>query len=296
MRYASLIVLALLTVPLSLQAQEPDWESVEIRTIELAEGLYMLMGRGGNIGLSVGEDGAFLIDDQFAPLTEKIMAAVSAVTDQPVRFVLNTHWHGDHTGGNENLGGVGALIVAHDNVRRRMDPESFRDIVGRSDQAPPDALPVVTFSHEMNFHWNGEHLHAFHVEHAHTDGDVVVFFTQANAVHTGDLFFNGSYPFIDVNSGGGINGVIDAANKILEMARPDTKIVPGHGELAGPPELRAYRDMLVTVRDRIQEMIARGLSEDQVVEAKPTENFDSVWGGNSERFVRLAYAGLKSQE
>jgi glyoxylase-like metal-dependent hydrolase (beta-lactamase superfamily II) len=185
------------------RAQETDWASVEIRTVPVSTGVYVLMGRGGNIGLSIGADGAFLIDDQFAPLTEKIRAAVGAVTPEPVRFVLNTHWHGDHTGGNENMGSAGALIVAHDNVRRRMNPADFRNLVGRSNQAPPRALPVVTFSDEINFHWNGEHLHVFHAARAHTDGDAVIVFTRANVVHMGDLFFNGRYPFIDLESGGG---------------------------------------------------------------------------------------------
>jgi glyoxylase-like metal-dependent hydrolase (beta-lactamase superfamily II) len=278
----------------AVRAQETDWASVEIRSIPVSAGVYMLMGRGGNIGLSIGADGAFLIDDQFAPLTEKIRAAVGAVTPEPVRFVLNTHWHGDHTGGNENMGSAGALIVAHDNVRRRMNPADFRNLVGRSNQAPPRALPVVTFSDEINFHWNGEHLHVFHVARAHTDGDAVIVFTRANVVHMGDLFFNGRYPFIDLESGGGVQGVIDAADAVLALARPDTKIIPGHGELASPVELRAYRDMVVSVRDRVTQLRGQGMSEDQVVAASPTQAFDAAWGQNGERFVRAVYRSLES--
>jgi glyoxylase-like metal-dependent hydrolase (beta-lactamase superfamily II) len=285
--------LVLAIVPMGLlESQEPDWDAVEIRTVQVSSGLYMLMGRGGNIGLSVGSDGAFLIDDQFAPLTDKIQAAVSAVTSEPVRFVFNTHWHGDHTGGNENFGKVGALIVAHDNVRRRLDPAQFRDLVGRSNQAPPDALPVITFSEEMNFYWNGEHLHVFHLEHAHTDGDAVVVFANADAVHMGDTFFNGRYPFVDVQSGGAVQGLIAIADKVLEMSRPSTKIIPGHGDLAGPSELTAYRDMLVATRDRVQALIDEGNSEDQVVEAAPTADLDATWGQNPERFVRAVYQSL----
>ena len=276
------------------RAQETDWASVEIRTVPVAPGVYVLMGRGGNIGLSVGADGAFLIDDQFAPLTEKIRAAVGAVTPEPVRFVLNTHWHGDHTGGNENMGSAGALIVAHDNVRRRMNPADFRDLVGRSNQAPPRALPVVTFSDEINFHWNGEHLHVFHAARAHTDGDAVILFTRANVVHMGDLFFNGRYPFIDLESGGGVQGVIDAADAVLALARPDTKIIPGHGDLAGPAELRAYRDMIASVRDQVSRLKSQGMTEDQVVAASPTQAFDAVWGQNAERFVRAVYRSLET--
>ncbi|MFQ5473909.1 MAG: MBL fold metallo-hydrolase [Dehalococcoidia bacterium] len=276
-------------------AQQPDWESVEIRTIDLGHGVYMLMGRGGNLGLSVGEDGAFLVDDQFAPLTAKIQAAIAAVTAQPVKFVLNTHWHGDHTGGNENLGQAGALIVAHDNVRKRMDPERFRDLVGRSNQAPPDALPVVTFSEAMTFYWNGETIWVMHAEHAHTDGDAIVVFDDADVVHMGDTFFNGFYPFIDVNSGGTVDGVIAIANYVLEMVSAETRIIPGHGDLAGRDELEAYRDMLVTVRDRIRGLVAQGMSEDQVVEAKPTEDLDATWGDRGERFVRAVYQNVSSR-
>ncbi len=290
-----LVVAATLVAPPAAVSQERDWAAVEIRTERLSEGLYVLFGQGGNIGLSVGEDGAFLVDDQFAPLTEKILAAVSAVTDQPVRFVLNTHWHGDHTGGNENMGKAGALIVAHDNVRRRMDPRSFRDLVGRSVQAPPDALPVVTFNDRVGFHWNGEEIRATHVDHAHTDGDALVRFVNADVIHMGDVFFNGRYPFIDTDSGGGIEGIIAAADMVLEMAGPGTRIVPGHGDVAGPEELRAYRDMLSTVRDRVGKLIAEGRSEDEVVAAAPTKDLDATWGQNSERFVRGAYKSLQAR-
>ena len=191
-------IVALTSGPLPAQQ---DMQDVEIMTTHVAGGIYMLQGRGGNLGLSIGEDGAFLVDDQFAPLTEKIIAAIRAVTDQPVQFVFNTHWHGDHTGGNENLGKAGALIVAHENVRKRLNPAEFRELVGRSQQAPPDALPVITFTDQVTFHWNGETIHAIHVPPAHTDGDALVHFVGANVVHMGDLFFNGRYPFIDTPPG-----------------------------------------------------------------------------------------------
>ncbi len=271
---------------------QQDFDEVQIRTVEVAAGVYMLVGRGGNIGLSVGPDGAFIIDDQFAPLTEKIMAAVAGVTDQPVRFVLNTHWHGDHTGGNENLGEAGAMIVAHENVRKRLDPKNFPEVAARSDQRPAGALPVITFTDAVTFHWNDETLHVTHVEKAHTDGDAVVFFEKANVVHMGDTFFNGRYPFIDVNSGGGVNGVIHGADHVLSMTNSSTRIIPGHGDLAGRNELRAYRDMLLTVRDRIQTMLNDGMSEDDVVAAAPTADLDGTWGTNPERFVRGVYQSL----
>ena len=271
---------------------QQDMSQVEIETVRLETDLFMLMGQGGNIGLSVGGDGAFLIDDQFAPLTDKILAAVAEVTDQPVRWVLNTHWHGDHTGGNENLGAAGAMIVAHENVYRRMNPAEFADVVGRSDQAPRAALPVVTFADGVSFHWNGRHIGVTHVGEAHTDGDVIVHFPRANVFHMGDTFFRGRYPFIDVDSGGGVDGVIAAANLVLERASEGTRIIPGHGDLAVPEHLRAYRDMLETVRMRVASLVANGRTEDQVVAAAPTSDLDGVWGDNPERFVRAVYKSL----
>ena len=273
-------------------AGQQDMSQVEIRTIELESGLFMLMGRGGNIGLSVGDDGTFLIDDQFAPLTDRIMAAVAAVSDQPVRWVLNTHWHGDHTGGNENLGTAGAMIVAHENVYRRMNPAEFAELVGRSGQAPRAALPVVTFDDGVRFHWNGRHILVTHVGEAHTDGDAIVHFPRANVFHMGDTFFNGRYPFIDVDSGGGVDGVIAATNFVLERSSEGTRIIPGHGELASPADLRDYRDMLETVRLRVAGLVTNGRTEDQVVAAAPTADLDAAWGENPERFVRAVYRSL----
>ncbi|MDE2804872.1 MAG: MBL fold metallo-hydrolase [Gemmatimonadota bacterium] len=275
----------------ALEAQQ-DMSDVEITTIPLESDLFMLLGRGGNIGLSVGEDGAFLIDDQFAPLTDKILAAVAEVTDQPVRWVLNTHWHGDHTGGNENLGNAGAMIVAHRNVYRRMNPAEFADLVGRSSQAPRAALPVVTFDEGVQFHWNGRRIAVTHIGKAHTDGDAIVHFPRANVFHMGDTFFRGRYPFVDVDSGGGVDGVIAAANFVLERSNEGTRIIPGHGDLASPEHLREYRDMLETVRMRVASLVANGRTEDQVVAAAPTADLDDIWGANSERFVRAVYQSL----
>lgn len=277
--------------PGALDAQQ-DMSDVEITTIPLESDLFMLVGRGGNIGLSVGEDGAFLIDDQFAPLTDKILAAVAEVTDQPVRWVLNTHWHGDHTGGNENLGEAGAMIVAHRNVYRRMNPAEFADLVGRSSQAPRAALPVVTFDAGVQFHWNGRHIGVTHIGEAHTDGDAIVHFPRANVFHMGDTFFRGRYPFIDVDSGGGVDGVIAAANFVLERSNEGTRIMPGHGDLAAPEHLREYRDMLEIVRMRVASLVANGRTADQVVAAAPTADLDGTWGANSEGFVRAVYQSV----
>lgn len=292
----ALLAAALLAAPGAARAQQqPDWNAVQIRPIRITQNLYLLVGQGGNIGLSVGDDGAFIVDDQFAPLSMKIKAAIAQITDKPVRFVVNTHWHGDHTGGNENFGNDGAMIVAHDNVRRRMDPAMFKDVVGRTQAAPRAALPVITFGSDATFHWNGETIRAIHVPASHTDGDAVIHFVGADAIHMGDTFFNGRYPFVDVASGGSINGMIASSNAVLAIARPSTRILPGHGEVASIRELTAYRDMLVSVRDRVKAMRDRGMTEEAVIAAKPTADLDAVWGQNPDRFVQAVFQSLPAR-
>ena len=258
---------------------QANLDTVQIRTIPLGKGLYMLQGAGGNIGLSVGRDAAFLVDDQYAPLTPKILAAVKAVTDKPVRFVVNTHWHGDHVGGNENLAGAGVLIVAHDNVRTRMSVENFNALFNRTTPASPRAaLPVVTFSESMAFHLNDEAIHVVHVPPAHTDGDAVIHFTTANVLHLGDVYFNGSYPFVDLSSGGSFQGVIAAVNAALHYANDSTKIIPGHGPLATRADLVAYRDVLSEIRDRVAALIKAGRTREQIIAAKPSAEWDAKLG------------------
>ncbi len=293
-RVYSVLILAAtgITIATTPLAAQRDFSDVQVEATRVAGGVYMLTGSGGNIGLSVGEDGPFIVDDQFAGLTDKILAAIATVTEGSVRFVLNTHWHGDHTGGNENLGKAGAMIVAHENVRKRLNPADFQEEMERSQQAPPDALPVVTFTDVVSFYWNGEKIKAFHVEHAHTDGDAIIHFANANVFHMGDTFFNGSFPFIDVASGGNINGLIHAADAVLGMTNSNTQISPGHGPLAKPDDLRNYRDMLITLRDRIRTMVNDGMSIDQIVAADPTGNLPGSWRGNAERTVRAAAQNL----
>lgn len=294
---AGLAVLSgLAGLPAIAHAQPPDVEKMDLVTEKVAEGLYMLKGAGGNIGVSVGEDAVFLVDDQYAPVTPRVKAAVAALTDKPVKFVLNTHWHGDHTGGNENLGSGGTLIVAHDNVRKRMSTEQFVAFFNEKvPPAPKVALPVVTFNDAATFHLNGEEIHAFHVAPAHTDGDAAVHFRKANVVHTGDLFFNGMYPFIDVDSGGSVAGMIAAADKLMTLVKEDTKIIPGHGPLGTRADYKAFRDMLAAVRGRVKPLVDAGRSLEQVVAAKPTAAHDAQWGGGflkPEQFVGLVYADL----
>lgn len=288
-----LLILAFLTVP--AQAQTQDFEKVQINTIPVSGGIYMLMGAGGNIGVSAGEDGVFLIDDQFAPLNKKILDAVAKISNRPIRFLLNTHWHGDHTGGNELMGKAGVLIVAHDNVRKRLSGEQFIEYFNqRTPASPKEALPIVTFNDTVTFHYNGEEIHVFHVEPAHTDGDSVIHFRRTNVVHTGDVYSSATYPFIDVDNGGSVNGMITAADRILKIVNPDTKIIPGHGPLSNVKGLRDYRDMLSTIRDRILSSIRAGMNVEQIVASKPTAEFDeSKKGGRPpEDFVKVLHKDL----
>ena len=273
------ITATLVLAALALPAAAQDFSKVEVQATKLTDTTYMLTGAGGNLGLSVGEDAVFLVDDQYAPVSEKIAKAIAQITAKPVKFVLNTHWHGDHTGGNENLGNAGVLIVAHDNVRKRMSTDQFIELMKMSVKpSPKAALPVVTFASTMSFHLNGEELRATHMPRAHTDGDAIVHFTRSDVIHMGDIYFNGMYPFIDASSGGSAEGVLAACDQALAIATDRTKIIPGHGPLSNKAELKAYRDMLATVSGRVKEMVAAGKKAEEIAAAGVTRDFDEKWG------------------
>jgi glyoxylase-like metal-dependent hydrolase (beta-lactamase superfamily II) len=261
---------------------------VTIESTKLSDNVYMLVGQGGNIGVSVGDDGVFIIDDQFEQLTPKILEAIRTLSDKPLQFLVNTHYHGDHTGGNENMAKQGIKIIAHENVRKRLvDGEK-----------PKDALPIITFNDRVNVHMNGEDVNVHHVEHAHTDGDAMLFFSKSNVLHTGDTYFHKRYPYIDVKSGGSIDGYIKAIKKGLTLINDDTKIIPGHGPVSNKEEYQSFLTMLETLRKNVQAEIENGKTEDEVAaNAAITKEYDDLgyaWNFiNSERIRRTIYQSLK---
>jgi len=274
----------------------PAPADVKIETISVAPGIYMLMGRGGNVGLTVGVDGAAIIDDQFADMAPKIRAAVAMLSDQPVHFVINTHLHGDHTGGNDAFGKAGAVIIAHENVRKflgtdQVNPSTNAPIPARA----REALPVITFADTATLHFNDDDLQFTHLPNAHTATDIVVRFKKANVLHLGDCF-TGGFPFIDGNTGGTLDGLIRAHEAVLPTVDDNTKIIRGHGPLGNKAELQAYHDMLVVVRDRVAKLVKAGKSQDAVVEARPTKEFEEKYGGanfNAAQWIGRAYVDQK---
>jgi len=274
----SLLVLAGLTAGSTLAQQ--DFSNVEIVPHFVAGSVYYLEGRGGNIGLSIGEDGIVMIDDQFAPLTEKIIAAIAELNDGEIRFLINTHVHGDHTGGNENLGRMGVQILARDEVRVRL-----------SEQAPEAALPVLTYSGAITIHLNGEEVYAFPVPPAHTDGDTFIYFKDSDVVHTGDVFRTTAFPVIDTNNGGTLPGTLEALGTLIGVAGPNTKILPGHGGVSTREDVMGFRDMVLDVAGQVESMLERNMSYEQVAQADPTAAYNAQYG-DPDRFLRAVYTEL----
>ena len=274
--------------------EENRFADVEIKTEELAPGIAVLFGAGGNIGVSHGADGTVLIDDQFAPLSSKIESAIAAIDATPVKFLINTHWHGDHSGGNENFGKSGALIMAQDNVRIRLTgaQESGK---GSDPASPSAALPVITYADGIKLHLNGDTVRVQHMPHGHTDGDSVVYWEKANVIHMGDLFFNKvTLPFIDIDSGGNAVGMLEGVEKALDMIGDDTKVIPGHGPMAAKADLVAYRDMLKTVITAVDTQRKAGKSLEQIQAMKPAAKYDVNPDGfiTGDAFVEAVYRSL----
>lgn len=280
------------------RAQQADLSKLDYRTEKVAENIYMLSTpAGGNIGVLVGDDGAVIIDDQFDELAPKLRAAVALLTDKPIRFAINTHWHFDHTGANAAIGRTGTVIVAHGKVRERMNSTQIGALSGKpTPPSPREALPIITFDEGVTLHLDGDDLEVTHVRSAHTDGDAIIRFRKANVVHMGDVFFVGSYPFIDTNSGGSLDGMIEALAQSLALVDERTRIIPGHGPVSDKAKMQEFHDMLATIRDRIVRQIRAGKSLEQVVASKPTAEFDAAWAGNfwkPDQWVGRAYADLR---
>lgn len=274
-----------------------DYEAVELRLTPVAGRVHMLAGAGGNLGVFVAEDGVFLVDDQFAPLTERIRAEIATLTTAPVRFVINTHFHGDHTGGNENLGRAGALIVAHENVRRTLAQPHFIEMIQtRFPAFGVDALPVITFQESMTFHLGGEQIDIYHAPPSHTDGDSIIFFRESDVIHMGDIYRTRGQPIFDRNNGGSYEGLIAASDFVLGLVGEDTKIIPGHGVVSTRADLQAVRDIMATVRDRIAAGISAGQTMEEVVAADPSAGFGWRDGRLTvEETVRWIYTELAAR-
>ena len=276
---SALLAATLLTGPATAQQ---DLSKVEIKAQTVAPGLSVLFGAGGNMAVSHGPDGTVLIDDQFAPLTPKIEAAIAALGAAPVKYLINTHWHFDHTGGNENFGKAGALILAHDHVRDRMAVEQ-KTRFGVMPASPAAALPVITYHDGISLHLNGDRVRTMHIKHAHTDGDSVVIWEKANVIHMGDTFFHQvTLPFIDLESGGSAKGLLAGIGKVLMMVDDKAVIIPGHGPVATKADLAAYRDMLASVIAAVEAGKASGKSLSEIQAMKPAGRWDT----NPDAFIK----------
>lgn len=283
----TLTLFIFVTTCLNLSSQN-KFQDITIETLKLTDNAYMLVGAGGNIGVSVGNDGIFIIDNQFAPLTAKILTELRLLSDKPVKIVMNTHHHGDHTGGNENFGDLGATIIAHDNVKKRLKEKS-----------PKSAIPVITYNNKMSIEINGETVLVIHVKNAHTDGDSLLYFTESNVLHTGDTYFNGRYPYIDLQSGGSVDGYINAVKTGLMLVDDNTKIIPGHGELSTKKQYKAFLDMLLSLKSNVLTGIKHRKSEKEIVkDASITKKYDAIDYGccfiSSEKIRRTFYKSLKN--
>ena len=274
------LLLTLLCVFATTTQAQTDFSKVQMKATKVAGNVYMLEGAGGNIGVSVGDDGLLIVDDQFAPLADKIRAALKGIADKKLKFILNTHWHGDHTGGNVAFGAE-ATIIAHDNVRKRLATE--QKVLGNTTPASPkEALPVITFDQSLSVHFNGEDIRAIHFPHGHTDGDSVIFFSASNVVHLGDDFFAGRFPFVDLDSGGSVDGLIKNIGELVNKIPPTAKLIPGHGPISTLDDLKSYHRMLQQTTDIVRGKIAAGKTLDQI----KSEGLPDEWKPWGEGFIK----------
>jgi cyclase len=297
LRRAVLVVCAVLAVAVFSQAQgQPDFSKVEIKSTKIANNFYTLEGQGGVIGVLTGSDGIFMVDTQFAPLSAKIAAAIKQISNQPVRFIVNTHVHPDHTGGNENFAKMGAVLISRNELRDRlMHPVPAANGTPGT-PAPTAALPLITYEGQMTFHMDGENIRIIAIPRAHTDGDSIVYFPQSDVIMCGDYYRSVQYPNIDRANGGSLNGMLDGLGRLIGLAGPNTKIVPGHGPIVGRAEVIAHRDMILSIRDKVSQLVSQGKTQEEVMAAHPTADFDAKVPNSretTERFVTQLYAELK---
>jgi cyclase len=287
----------ILVAGIALGQQRAPQFDMAIKTTKLTDSVYVLEGAGGNVAAFVWDEGVLLVDDKLAPASSDVKAAVAAITQKPIRFVVNSHWHRDHSGGNEALASDGSVIVAHENVRRRMSVEGFIAVFDRKVPASPTkALPIITFSRDVTFHLGGEEISVIHVDPAHTDGDSFVRFGRANVIHMGDCYLNGSFPVIDYSNGGTFTGIIAAADTALGMLDPRTRIIPGHGPVASAKDLREWREMLATIHERVKKAVSSGRNLEQIKAQRPTKEWDQRFPRSfvaSDHVVEEAYRALK---
>ena len=279
----------LLVAAVAFAQQQPDYSKVEIKVIKVAGNVYMLEGMGGNIAALTGDDGIVMVDAEYAPLAEKIRAALKTVSDKPVKYLINTHWHGDHTNGNTAFG-PSAIIIAHDNAKKWLGSEQ-KGVFGQP--SPPmekNGLPVITYDDRMALHLDGDDMFLFHPANSHTDGDTIVYFSNEHVVHMGDNFVNGRFPILDVPHGGSVNGMIAADEMILARTLADTKFIPGHGPLATRADLEKYIAMLKDTRDTVAAAIQKGRTADQMKQEKILSKYDFL--GSPDRYIDFLYADL----
>jgi cyclase len=288
--------LAALATVLYAQAPQPDFSKVEIKTTKISNNFYTLDGQGGTIGVLVGPDGIFMVDSQFAPLSQKINAAIRQISDKPIRFMVNTHVHGDHTGGNENFAKMGVTILSRDELRFRLAHPSPGANGAPGTPAPAVALPVITYEGPVTIHMDGEEVQLIPIRRAHTDGDTLVHFVHNDVLMTGDYYRSIQFPNIDITNGGSLSGMLEGLALTIGIAGPNTKIIPGHGPTVDRAAVIAHRDMILAIRTKVEAMVDQGKSVDEVLAAKPTSDFDSIPNASttSERFVRQLYAQLKT--